>query len=434
MAPAASKDLCDCCSSPSSSPGSSHAHHGQPGESLFRIDMHTHIMPSSLPDFASIASCPGDGQEPYAWPDFRPTANGDIDMYVGESFFRRVEPNCYDPATRLREMDAVGVDVQVLSTVPVLFCYDAPLEPAVALARALNDHIAQICDSYPDRFVGLGTVPLQSVPAAIDEMRRVRADLGMAGVQIGSSIDDVMLDDPSLEPFWAACEDLDCPLFVHPLGYALPKENARRWSKYWASWLVGMPCETALSIHSLTASGVLARHPRLRFCFAHGGGAFPALLGRIQHGFDCRPDLVAQNAEGITPTAHLGQMSQIWIDSLLHDPDLLEYVVRKMGGSDRIILGSDYPFPLGEVPAAGKLLLDQSVGEFLSWGERAGVLSNNAIRFLGLEDKFAHKFEQRLADFAVAHIMSSSSRKSSSSSGQLGFEIARKAHNGRVVY
>jgi aminocarboxymuconate-semialdehyde decarboxylase len=189
-------------------------------------------------------------------------------------------------------------------------------------------------------------------------------------------------------------------------------------------------------VHALTSSGVLIRHPRLRFCFAHGGGAFPALLGRIQHGFDCRPDLVARDAQGITPTQHLGQMSQIWIDSLLHDPDLLEYVVRKMGGSDRIIMGSDYPFPLGEVPIAGKLLLDHSVGDFLSWRERAGVLSNNAIRFLGLEDRFAAKFNQRLDEFAAAHMLSGSSAKKIPTDGGLkaAWESTLEVKGNGVIY
>lgn len=173
-------------------------------------------------------------------------------------------------------------------------------------------------------------------------------------------------------------------------------------------YVQGMPCETALAIHALTMSGVFVRHPKLRMCFAHGGGAFPALLGRIQHGFDCRPDLVATKACGVTPTDHIqgktpdAQMhsdGQIWIDSLMHDPDLLEYVLRKMGpdGARRIVLGSDYPFPLGEVPVAGKMLLEEErVRLFMSWEERAGVLAKNAIRFLNLGDEFMERYELRL--------------------------------------
>lgn len=269
---------CECCypgsgsSTPltslsSGSPPTSHIHHdGNPrritGESLYRIDLHTHIMPHSLPDLAAIpdtassgggsssnsgsSSGSSSGTSPYAWPSFQPCedGSGDVDMYNGGRFFRRVKPNCYDAAARVAEMDAAGVDVQVLSTVPLLFCYDAPAGPAAVLARALNDHIAGIVRASPDRFVGLATVPLQDAGEAVRELRRARA-LGLVGVQVGTSAPlagglEMDLDDARLEGFWAACEELGMAVFVHPLGYSWKEENEARWGKYWGSWLVGM--------------------------------------------------------------------------------------------------------------------------------------------------------------------------------------------------
>jgi aminocarboxymuconate-semialdehyde decarboxylase len=150
---------------------------------------------------------------------------------------------------------------------------------------------------------------------------------------------------------------------------------------------IDRPSETALALHAVVSSAVLVRHASLRLCFAHAGGAYLPLLGRIQHGYDCRPDLVAHRSDGISPTQQVaGPQKNIWIDSLVHDADLLEYMCKKIG-PDRVVMGSDYPFPLGEVPFPGQMIAtDERVGAFLSPGQREGMLWANAVEFLKLYD------------------------------------------------
>lgn len=345
------------------------------GESLrpatpLKIDLHTHILPEKLPDLSRHGS---DGfvrlehHEP-----------GRARMMIGDRCFREVTENCWNPAVRLKECDGRAVDVQVLSTVPVMFSYWAKPEAALDLSRFLNDHIAEVIRDHPKRFVGLGTVPLQSPELSVRELERCVRELGFAGVQIGSHVNDWNLGEPALFPFFGKAEELGAAVFVHPWDM-LGQERMR---KYWLAWLVGMPAETALAICSVIFGGVLERFPGLKICFAHGGGAFPGTFGRIQHGFEARPDLCAVD----NPKDPKNYLGRFYVDSLVHDAEALRFLL-KLVGENRVALGSDYPFPLGEERAGS--LVESMVD--LPPKARERILSGTALEFLGLK---AHAFQR----------------------------------------
>jgi aminocarboxymuconate-semialdehyde decarboxylase len=293
-------------------------------------------------------------------------------MMIDGRVFREVGDNCWDPLRRIEECDRHGVAMQVLSTVPVMFSYWAKPEHGLDLSRLLNDHIAEVVRAHPERFAGLGTLPMQAPELAVKELERCMCDLGLRGVQIGSHVNGWELGEPALYPVFEAAQELGAAVFVHPWDMV----GKERMSKYWLAWLVGMPAETALAICSLICSGVLERLPRLRICFAHGGGAFPGIFGRIAHGFEVRPDLCAIDNPH-SPRSYLGKF---YVDSLVHDADALRTLLRLVG-ERRIALGSDYPFPLGEdVPGS----LIESMPD-LAAETRLRLLRENALEFLGLE-------------------------------------------------
>jgi aminocarboxymuconate-semialdehyde decarboxylase len=273
-------------------------------------------------------------------------------------------------------MDMTEVNVQVLSTIPVLFNYWAKPEHGLETARFFNDHIAQCVDHHPDRFIGIGTVPLQDIDISIKEMERCVTELRMPGLEIGSNINKRNLSDPYFDPFWKAAEELGCCIFVHP--WEMMGENDMM--KYWLPWLVGMPAETARAIASMIFGGIFERFPKLRVAFAHGGGSFPFTIGRIEHGFNVRPDLCAID-NNVNPRDYLGKF---WIDSLVHDPKTLNYIIDVMG-NDKICMGSDYPFPLGE-HYPGKLI--ESMEDF-SATLTEQLLYKNALDWMNIkEDRF----------------------------------------------
>jgi len=260
-------------------------------------------------------------------------------MMKGDKFFREIESNCWEPKDRIIDMSVTDVDIQVLSTIPVLFNYWAKPAEGLETSRFFNDHICSCVTHYPDKFIGLGTVPLQDIDMAIKEMERCVNDLKMPGIEIGSNINQLNLSDQKFDPFWEAAQDLNCSIFIHP--WEMMGEN--EMMKYWLPWLVGMPAETARAICSLIFGGVMEKYPNLKFAFAHGGGSFPATVGRVEHGWKVRPDLCAIE-NPINPRDYLGKF---WVDSLVHDEVSFD-VLMKTVGEDKICVGSDYPFPLGE--------------------------------------------------------------------------------------
>lgn len=260
-------------------------------------------------------------------------------MMKGDKLFREVEPNCFDASLRKKEMDETEVSIQVLSTIPVLFNYWAKPKDGLETSRFFNDHMADSVAKDPDRFIAIGTVPLQDIDMAIGEMERCVTELKMPGLEIGSNINGINLGDPIFFPFYKRAEELGCSLFVHPWEMM----GEQQMQKYWLPWLVGMPAETSRAICSMIFGGVMEKYPALKIAFAHGGGSFPATIGRIEHGFNVRPDLVAID-NAINPRDYIGKF---WIDSLVHDADAFRFIINVMG-ENNICLGSDYPFPLGE--------------------------------------------------------------------------------------
>lgn len=337
-----------------------------------KIDIHTHILPENWPDLKEKYGYGGFVNLDLYQPDSGAGKPCCAKMMIDGKFFREIQSNCWDPDLRMKECDNEGVNIQVLSTVPVMFSYWAKPKDTLDLSRFLNDHIAEVVEAFPDRFIGLGTLPMQSPDLAVKEMERCVKELKLPGIEIGSHINEWNLDDKNLFPVYEAAEELGAAIFVHPWDM-MGKEKMQ---KYWLPWLVGMPAETSLAICSMIFGGVFEKFKKLRVCFSHGGGSFPFTIGRIEHGFNVRPDLVAVDNK-INPREYLGKF---YLDSLVHDEMALKYLI-DLVGDEKIVLGSDYPFPLGE-HHPGKLI--ESMSD-LSAESKEKLLWENAVEFLGKE-------------------------------------------------
>ena len=291
---------------------------------------------------------------------------------VGDRFFRHIDSACWDPEVRLPEMDRNGVELQVISATPVLFAYDRPAEHALECAKLFNDAALELCARGKGRLKSLCQVPLQDIDASSQELSRcMRA--GHLGVQIGNHVGEKNLDDPGIVTFLHHCADEGAAVLVHPWDMF----GQSRMPKYMMPWTVGMPAETQLGIVALILSGAFDKLPQnLRICFAHGGGSFVFLLGRLQNAWEHHP--VARGDCDQPPRQYL---NRFYVDSAVFDARALQFLVETMG-AERVMLGSDYPFPLGE-HGIGSLIRSSR----LSSAEKGFLLGGNAEKFLGLRSE-----------------------------------------------
>jgi len=324
------------------------------------IDIHSHFFPTISQDQAQQT-----GEQLAPW--LRIDTDGRGMMMRGVKEFRPVYSALWDSNRRLEEMDEADVEVQFLSATPLLFSYDWEASKAKDWSQMINDMALEMCSGNPRRLKALCQVPLQDLTFACEEARR-SMDRGHLGVQIGNHLGGKNLDDESLVQFLIFCANEEIPVLVHPWDMMAPE----RMTKYMLQWLVGMPAETHLGIMSLVLSGAFERIPKtLKICFAHGGGNFALQLGRVDNAWRQR-DIVRDDSPH--PPSHY--VDRFSVDSAIFSDASLRFLVDVMG-PDRVMLGSDYPFPLGETAPGEWIRGAKSLNE----NEKQKLLSSNAQAF-----------------------------------------------------
>lgn len=327
------------------------------------IDIHSHFYPDNIADMETRF---GDGD----WPGFRKVTDEKAMITLNGKDYRPIYDACWNPARRIEEMDKYAVDVQIICATPILFAYEKPAEQSLECAKVMNDAALEICSHDADRLKAMCQVPLQDIDFACEEVARSMKN-GHVGVQIGNHVGDKNLDDEGLITFLHHCADIGAPVLIHPWDMMAPE----RMPKYMLQWLVAMPAETQLSILSLVLSGAFERLPNsLKLCFAHGGGSFAYLMGRVDNAWRER-DIVRKDCPNL-PSSY---MDRFYVDSAVFSEDALDLLV-KCSGTQRVMFGTDYPFPLGEIDM-GALVRNHST---LNDQQKTSILGGNASAFFGI--------------------------------------------------
>ncbi len=330
----------------------------------FTVDLHCHALTEAVERL--VATLP----QKLAEQEIQPRMMGRESFeFTVKVMLKAALPKLTNLALRLADMDAMGVDMQLISPAPNQYYYWADADVARQICRLINDHIASLVAQHPDRLLGLGTVALQHPVLAIEQLEYAVRTLGLRGVELSSMVNGLELADPKFERFWARVEQLGCIVFLHPLGSSLGK----RLNRHYLSNIIGQPLETAVALSYLIFGGTLDRYPGVKILAAHGGGYAASYIGRADHAWRARPE-----ARGCQrpPSAYL---RQIYFDSIVYRPEQLRHLIAEVGAS-QVVVGTDYPYDMAHYDMHG--LLDAVPG--LSDEVRSAILGGNAARLLHL--------------------------------------------------
>lgn len=329
------------------------------------VDIHCHM---SVPEAAAL-------MKPLFRPEMEPALgfNSQASIEVNHAQHATIAPKLATAEAKIADMDRLGVDMQLLSPAPAQYYYWAEPDAARQAARMINDKIAATVAAHPDRFAGLGTIPMQDPQMAVAELRRCMGELGLKGVEISTSVSGAELSEERFRPFFAAAEELSAFVFMHPMGFS----HGERLNQHYFNNVIGNPLDTTVAVSHLIFGGVLDDHPGLRICLAHGGAYLASYSGRMDHAYRTRSD--CQCCKRL-PSSYL---KDFWYDTVVFDPDQLRALVARYG-ADRVLMGSDYPFDMGEPDPVG-FVRSAGLGE----ATENLILGGNATMLLGLRHPVA---------------------------------------------